>query len=211
MEAAAADQTVAIDGESVFKPAIHHVNLKTTRLPEMIDWYCRVLGMKANFAGPMGAFLTNDGANHRIALTALPAFEPDPDRLIHDGMHHTAFEYRSLDELLGTYVRLGTEGINPHVCVDHGLTTSFYYADPDGNSVELQVDNYGDWSKSTEFISSDPRFVEDPIGKLLDPDRLVEARHAGAELWEIHQRAYAGEFPPSTPPDMRMPLPPPPA
>jgi catechol 2,3-dioxygenase len=211
MEAASADQTVSLDAETTFKPGIHHVNLNTTRLPEMIEWYSAVLGMSANFVGPMAAFLSNDAANHRIALTALPGLKTDPEKLTRDGMHHTAFEYESLDELLGSYLRLQAQGIVPHACVDHGLTTSFYYLDPDGNSCELQVDNYGDWAKSTEFISSDPRFVEDPIGKMLDPDALVAVRRAGADSWEIHERAYAGEFPPTTPPDLRLPLPPPPA
>jgi catechol-2,3-dioxygenase len=32
-------------------------------------------------------------------------------------------------------------GITPFVSVNHGLTTSFYYRDPDGNGVELQIDN----------------------------------------------------------------------
>lgn len=27
--------------------------------------------------------------------------------------------------------------------MDHGLTMSIYYLDPDGNGVELQVDNFG--------------------------------------------------------------------
>ena len=81
---------------------------------------------------------SNDAANHRIALGGLPAFETDPDRLKHEGLHHFAFEYGSLDELLGTYLRLERAGIMPHMVLDHGVTLSFYYLDPDGNSVELQ-------------------------------------------------------------------------
>ena len=48
-----------------------------------------------------------------------------------------------MDELLDTYQRLKSDGIVPHGCLDHGMTTSFYYVDPDGNSVELQCDNFG--------------------------------------------------------------------
>jgi catechol-2,3-dioxygenase len=40
-----------------------------------------------------------------------------------------------------TYTRLKALDITPHFTVDHGMTTSFYYVDPDGNSVELQCDN----------------------------------------------------------------------
>ena len=33
--------------------------------------------------------------------------------------------------------RMRELGIKPHMSLDHGITTSFYYVDPDGNSVEL--------------------------------------------------------------------------
>ena len=49
MEAAsAAGERVTLDEETVIKPAIHHVNLKTTRLDAMIDWYGKAVGMTAN-------------------------------------------------------------------------------------------------------------------------------------------------------------------
>src|SRR5262245_10315507 len=126
---------------AVRPPTLHHVNLKTRRLQEMIAWYGTVVGMQPSHVYPVGAWLTNDGANHRLALLAPPQVTDDPDKLTHAGMHHLAFEYPSVDDLLGTYVRLKAEGIQPHACLDHGMTTSFYYADPDGNSVELQYDN----------------------------------------------------------------------
>lgn len=86
------------------------------------------------------------------------------------------------------------------------MTTSLYYADPDGNSVELQSDNFGgDWARSTEFIRSAPEFAADPIGMPFDPDALVAARREGATSEEIHRRTYAGEFRPDTPLDLRLP------
>ena len=59
----------------VISPALHHVNLKTTQLQVMVDWYGSVVGSKVTFQFPAGAWLTNDGANHRIALLALPGYE----------------------------------------------------------------------------------------------------------------------------------------
>jgi catechol 2,3-dioxygenase len=197
----------SIDAETVITPTLHHVNLKTTRLDEMIEWYGVVCGMKPNFRNAFIAFLSNDDANHRLALGVVPGVEADPDKPKHDGMHHSAYEYDSLDGLLGTYLRLKREEILPHACLDHGLTMSFYYEDPDGNSVELQADNYGDWAKSGEFIRSDERFAENPIGVFVDPDALVEVRRSGVEPWEMHERAFRGEFAPSVPPDPRAPTP----
>jgi hypothetical protein len=55
---------------AVIRPTFHHFNLKTTRLQEMVDWYALVVGSEATFQDANGAWLTNDEANHRIALLA---------------------------------------------------------------------------------------------------------------------------------------------
>ena len=114
--------------EAVIRPKLHHVNLKTTRLQEMIDWYREVVGAEVIFQFPGGAWLTNDEANHRVALLHSPRLKDDPEKLAHTGIHHMAFEYDSLDNLLATYERLRAEGIEPHMALDHGMTTSIYYA-----------------------------------------------------------------------------------
>ena len=40
---------MSVNGERVTNPAMHHVNIKTTKLQEMIDWYGLVVGAKVNF------------------------------------------------------------------------------------------------------------------------------------------------------------------
>lgn len=190
--------------EVVIRPKLHHVNLKTTRLREMIDWYGEVVGADVTFEFEGGAWLTNDEANHRIALLASPKLKDDPEKLAHTGIHHTAFEYDSVDDLLATYERLKAKGIEPHMSLDHGMTTSIYYVDPDGNSVELQSDNFGDWQKSWEWMKSSPEFSDDPIGKSFDAQKMLDARRAGASEEELHQRAYAGEW--HVDYDIRVPL-----
>ncbi len=188
------------------QPTLHHFNLKTRRLDEMITWYGIVVGMKPNYSFPGGAWLTNDAANHRLALLVSPPLTDDPDKLMHTGFHHSAFEYPSMGYLLDAYVRLKALGILPHASLDHGLTTSFYYEDPDGNSVELQSDNFGSWAASSEWMRTSPQFVANPIGMPIDPDQLVAARQAGASFAELHQRAYSGEFQPTQPGDLHVPL-----
>ena len=187
-------------------PTLHHVNLKTTRLQEMIDWYGKVVGSKPTFQFPGGAWLTNDGANHRIALLTSSKISDDPDKLIHTGMHHVAFEYDACDGLLDTFSRLSEIGILPHMSLDHGMTISFYYVDPDGNSVELQYDNFGDWRKSTEWMRTSPEFRATRSGFRSIRQRWSRRARPGASRDDLHRRAYAGEFVPSTPPDPRMPL-----
>ena len=130
----------------------------------------------------------------------------DENKLVHTGMHHLAFEFATLDDLLATYTFLQKQGIVPHMTLDHGMTLSFYYVDPDGNSVELQVDNFGDWEQSKAWMYTSPDFAADPIGKFVDAEQIVAARQAGDSPAEIHRRAYAGEFPPPVPMDPRVPL-----
>ncbi|MDQ6945370.1 MAG: VOC family protein [Actinomycetota bacterium] len=194
-----------MSANEVIKPALHHVTFKTKRLDEMIEWYGNVVGMVPNFRDSIAAWMTNDEANHRVALLGMPGVEDDPTRIPHAGMHHSAFEYSSIDQLLETYERLKADGIIPHAALDHGLTTSLYYVDPDGNSVELQVDNFGDWRASSEWMRTAPEFKANPIGVQVDPEQLVSARREGADAAELHRRGYAGEFDPGTPLDLRLP------
>jgi catechol 2,3-dioxygenase len=186
-------------------PTLHHVTLKTTRVQEMIDWYGTVVGMTPNHHSRFGAWMSNDGANHRVALLAHPALCDDPDKVPHTGMHHLAFEYADIGELLDTFDRLRTEGILPHACLDHGLTTSLYYLDPDGNSVELQADNFGDWAASTQWMRTAPEFQENPIGVSVDPEQLLAAWRESGDAAALHARSFAGEFDPGAALDLRLP------
>ncbi|MFC7400600.1 VOC family protein [Chelatococcus sp. GCM10030263] len=190
--------------DEVRRPVLHHVTFRTGRLQEMIDWYGNLVGVRPLFQFEGGAWLTNDAANHRIAFLFAPEIADDPDLRIHSGMHHSAFEYVHLDDLLLTWERLDKQGIKPHFAVDHGLTTSIYYVDPDGNSVELQADNFGDWAASSEFMRSSPYFAKNPIGQPVDPCKMLEARRAGMDAKEVQRRAYAGEFPPEEEYDVRF-------
>ena len=177
------------------------MNLKTTRLQEMIDWYSTVVGAEVLFQYDLGAWLSNDEANHRIALLAFPNFVDDPEKETHTGMHHTAFEYGSFDELNDSYLRLQDAGIVPDICLDHGMTFSYYYSDPDGNHVELQCDVFGDWAKSSEWmrelgpVPGGPARASSSI-----PRRSLLTAPRGAGFEEIHEKAMAGGYAPETPP-----------
>jgi 2-polyprenyl-6-methoxyphenol hydroxylase-like FAD-dependent oxidoreductase/catechol 2,3-dioxygenase-like lactoylglutathione lyase family enzyme len=179
--------------EEVIRPArLHHVNLKAYRFEEMRDFYTALIGIHPNAEVGTFGWYTFDAANHRLALMHLPTFTGRVPESA--GMHHMAFEYDSLDDLMRTYLRLKQIGVLPAGCLDHGMTTSFYYRDPDGNYIELQVDNFGpDPAVSTAFMHT-PAFLGNPIGVPINPDSYVAAWRQGASLPEMHERSYAGEF-----------------
>ena len=193
----------AVDGPP--RPGFHHVTLKTTRKEEMIEWYRLVVGLEPNWNGEQGAWMSNDRANHRMALLVTPAIREDPEKLTHAGLHHTAYEFETVGDLLENFARLRDKGVVPHITLDHGMTLSLYYADPDGNSVELQVDNFGDWDKSSEWMRTSPEFDANPIGTPCDPGALLDAHRSGMSHDDLHRAAYAGEFPPTVEPDPRLP------
>ena len=121
------------------------------------------------------------------------------------GLHHTAFEYADFHQWLDNYERLAARGIRPFLNLDHGMTMSMYYQDPEGNGVEIQFDTFGDWSKSKEWMWASQEFGANPIGEFFDPDKIVEARNSGLEWSEIHQRARAGDYVPAEIPDVHLP------
>ena len=94
------------DRVSIARPKREHVNLKTTRLQEMIDWYGVVVGATVNLQSNNIAFISNDRTHHRIALLSVPGLRDDPEKIERTGIHHTAFEYGSFDDLMSSFARL---------------------------------------------------------------------------------------------------------
>jgi catechol 2,3-dioxygenase len=189
----------------ITRPIFHHTTFATLKLEQMIEFYEQVAGLEPVYQSDQGAWLTNDAANHRIALLALPGLKVPDDKGHTVGLHHTAFEYGDFDQWLDNYERLALIGIKPFVNLDHGMTMSMYYQDPEGNGVEIQVDAFGSWARSKEWMWASEEFSSNPIGMHFDPENLVEARNDGLGFDEIHRRARAGEYTPSVVPEVFLP------
>lgn len=205
-----------LNNETIIHPRLHHLAITTGDAAPMVEWYRQVLGMvvvhETQSAVPGNSdmppiksiWMTNDEANHRLALVELAGLAKDSNRSQHGRVQHFAFEYPKLSDLLGTYQRLKGAGILPILCTDAGLQTAFYYADPDGNTVEINIDNFGNPWTSGEYIRNSAEFASNPMGVFVDPDKMIEAHELGASQWNIHVRARAGEFAPAQPYDPRV-------
>ena len=181
----------------MIKPKLHHVTIKTSRLDEMIAWYGQVIGAQVQFRDQVAAWTTNDAANHRIAFLAVPGLSDDAEKVSHNGMHHCAFEYDSFEELMKSFNRLRNTGVEPAFCLDHGLTISLYYLNTEGNFVELQSDNFGDWAKSSEFMRTSPDFAANPIGTFFDPARVYQKMKSSADFKTLQKSIRAGDYIPN--------------
>lgn len=166
-----------------------HFVLRTSRYKEIVDWYKTVLGAEAAFENEILSFLSYDEEHHRVAVLNMPNLADQTEGVA--GVHHNAFTYGSLTDLLNTYERLRDLGIKPVFPINHGPTTSLYYADPDGNQVELQVDNYDTIEEATAFFYS-PAFAENPIGVEFDPDELLRRLRAGEPEADLKRRPDIG-------------------
>ena len=136
----------------IIKPSLHHVTFRTSRLQDMIDWYSKVIGVTVTFQDEHNAWTTNDAANHRVAFLSVPEIIEDPDKFRHNCLHHSAFEYESLDALMESYARMAEEDIRPAFCLHHGITISIYYRDPDQNLVDPMDASVGRFPKQSDWL-----------------------------------------------------------
>ncbi len=166
-----------------------HVVLRSSQFDALVAWYTTVLGARIAFSDGALAFLAYDEEHHRIAVLNIPGLQPQPEGVA--GVHHMAFTYATLADLVATWERLDGAGIRPVCCLNHGPTTSMYYADPDGNQVELQIDNYDTVEEAGEFFHS-PAFARNPVGVDFDPAELARRFHAGEDEAAIKQRPDSG-------------------
>ena len=111
------------------------------------------------------------------------------------GVDHVAYTYDSLEDLFGNYQHLKQRGIEPYWCVHHGLTVSMYYADPDGNQMEFQVDAFETMDEAGEFMRG-PDMADNPVGIEYDPEDWLEQVRAGKSFSEFLARKADGPVSP---------------
>lgn len=173
------------------KPAkFAHVVYRTRRFEEMLKWYTTVFDAKVQYENPALAFLTYDDEHHRFAFANMALIQPDgteADKLGVIGVDHVAYTYGSLGDLFENFAELKDQGIVPYWCVHHGITVSMYYADPDGNQMEFQVDTFKTNEAANTFMHD--RFGANPIGVEYDPDAWLARLRAGSPESEFLTRA----------------------
>jgi catechol-2,3-dioxygenase len=171
------------------KPKFAHIVFQTGKPREMRDWYCTVLDGHVVYEDETLTFITFDEEHHRVALLhpPIPMERKSPTTA---ALHHSAYTFENIDDLLDRYSMLSDKGIRPAVCIAHGVTTSMYYQDPDRNFVELQIDRFEDPDDATGYMKG-PEYAADSVGPAFDPDEMLEARRAGASVEELSDRAWA--------------------
>lgn len=160
-----------------------HVVYNTHRYAEMIAWYTKVFEAHVQHGDDKLTFMTYDDEHHRFAfanLGPIPDNAPEPRMGRGVGVNHLAYTWTDLAELVDLYKRLKADGIVPVRPIKHGITLSMYYADPDGNLLEFQIDVL-EPDAANAFMDG-PSFEANPIGEKFDPDALVVAFESGVPI-----------------------------
>jgi len=170
-------------------PKFAHVVFQTAQSQEMRDWYCTILDGHVVYQDAALSFITFDEEHHRVALIhpPVPLERKSPTTA---AMHHVAYTFDTIDDLLDRYVLLREQGIQPTVCIAHGVTTSMYYQDPDGNMVEMQIDRFAEPADATGYMNG-PEYAADSVGPAFDPEAMLQGRRNGATVEELSDRSWA--------------------
>lgn len=159
---------------------ISHYGIRAKKYREMVEWYKTVFNARIQHENEFLSFMTFDDEHHRLVI-----FE-DPDTVERvptaAGIDHIGYGLSGFGDFVAAYERLKDEGIFPFLPLNHKFTTSLYYRDPDGNEVELSVDNFPAKADCDEFIRSERmnEIARPPFGCEFDPEELARLYHQGA-------------------------------
>jgi catechol 2,3-dioxygenase len=135
--------------------ALGHVVVRVTDRARAERFYNGVLGLpicaRYDENGMRMTFFTL-GNHHDFAVMEVNAEGSDPGRS-GVGLHHVAFNIgRELDELREAKAKLEAAGVATSP-IDHEVTKSLYFDDPDGNGVELYIDASDVWRREPQRVA----------------------------------------------------------
>jgi catechol 2,3-dioxygenase len=121
---------------------VGHVVLKVRDLKRAEQFYTEVLGFEVvtRLNRPRGVFFTLGEQHHDLAVLEVPP-EADAVKENQIGLHHVALQVGSFAELQECYRTLKANNVTITRTVDHLITKSIYFLDPDGNGFELYCDD----------------------------------------------------------------------
>ncbi len=172
--------------------ALSHFGIHVTDMARMEAFYTRALGLLVSDRGalpngPTLVFLSRDPDEHHqlVLVTGRP---PDAG---YNVVNQISFKLPTLDDLKAAHARMKEAGIKEFRIVTHGNAWSIYFADPEGNRVELFVDT--PWHTPQPF--AEPFDLEAPAEKIMaDTEAICRSRpgFASRATWRSEQVARMG-------------------
>ncbi|MFC9357910.1 VOC family protein [Rhodococcus sp. NPDC057014] len=127
-------------------------------IKKMEKFYTEVIGLVVtdrgvgkNFKADLVFMSVNPDTHHQVALAS--GRDVNSPR---STINQISFSLESLDELREMYRAVRDYGVDALKPLNHGVSWSVYFFDPEGNTVELYVDS--------------PWYIGQPHGDLFDPE-----------------------------------------
>jgi catechol-2,3-dioxygenase len=136
---------------------IGHLVLNVSDVARSTAFYRDVVGFQVSRYGPDGdrCFLTCGVMHHNLALFKAPA-AAQPRQKGQIGLNHFAFKVESYEALQQAHQRLVGANVAVDRAVDHGMSLSLYFADPDGIMMELFCDTFSNQADGLAFMKATP-------------------------------------------------------
>jgi catechol-2,3-dioxygenase len=157
----------------------------------MVKWHLDFFGGRCVLRKPNAAFIAWDDEHHRMVIVSDPSHKQVVDRPTAATVYNIAFTLDSLADLATSYEQKKARGILPHWPVNHGMSTSMYYLDPDGNEFEIQVNNFDTSEEALDFMAT-PEYAQNPIGVDIDIDEFLRRVKSGEDEAAIKKRPLIG-------------------
>jgi len=181
--------------EKLISPAsIGHFGIRTTpdKFDAMVEWHLNFFGGHLVLRNRKAAFIAWDDEHHRMVIVSDPSHQQIANRPTAATVYHIAFTLNSLADLATSYEQKKARGILPHWPVNHGMSTSMYYSDPDGNEFEMKVNNFDTSEEAVAFMATH-EYAQNPIGVDIDIDEFLRRVRSGEDEAAIKKRPEIGQ------------------
>ena len=133
---------------------IGHVVLNVRDVAASTKFYTDILGFQIALQKEDATFLTCGTIHHDLAL-----FKSKQSFKLDDGvgLNHLAVQVEDFDMLTKYWEKLFQHEIEIARTTDHGMTSSIYFEDPDGNGIELFCNNQDDPAEGLAIMSDGTR------------------------------------------------------
>ena len=139
---------------------IGHVVIKVRDVERSKQFFTDVMGLKLMMELPklkMAFFASNGRDHHEIACIQV-GDDADRQHAKQIGLLHIAFRLNDEEHLKRAYKELKEKDVPIDFTVDHGITKSIYFRDPDGHQLEVYCDNPPEYiaqTKSNKYAGMD--------------------------------------------------------
>jgi catechol 2,3-dioxygenase len=138
-------------------PKLGHVVFYVRSLEPAVRFYTEIvgLGLRGRIFGNRAAVLSGGSTHHELLLIEV-GDAPSPREGHRLGLYHVGWKVgETLDDLRAVRARLDAAGVPIEGVADHTVSQSLYVRDPDGNEVELFVDNPAvDWQNDQAWMEA---------------------------------------------------------